>query len=157
MGERSVAVGEGSGCHIAGNADLRGPKPARVQRHSILMLRTRRQSVHIWNPTPCDIFDTRRHPRPNRLWYSWPTCRCACLCMWFTSRAPVTLCQVRHPETRRSLALGRGERVPKRRQVCFCQAQALYGLRCNVSCGVRTHAQLPALDLKSNPLTTRAN
>ena len=25
------------------------------------------------------------------------------------------------------------------------------------SCGVRTHAQLPALDLKSNPLTTRAN
>ena len=27
----------------------------------------------------------------------------------------------------------------------------------NVSCGVRTHAQLPAVDLKSTPLTTRAN
>ena len=27
----------------------------------------------------------------------------------------------------------------------------------NVSCGVRTHAQLPAMDLKSTPLTTRAN
>ena len=26
-----------------------------------------------------------------------------------------------------------------------------------VSCGVRTHAQLPAVDLKSTPLTTRAN
>ena len=26
-----------------------------------------------------------------------------------------------------------------------------------VSCGVRTHAQLPAMDLKSTPLTTRAN
>ena len=25
------------------------------------------------------------------------------------------------------------------------------------SCGVRTHAQLPAVDLKSTPLTTRAN
>ena len=27
----------------------------------------------------------------------------------------------------------------------------------NVSCGVRAHAQLPAVDLKSTPLTTRAN
>ena len=27
----------------------------------------------------------------------------------------------------------------------------------NVSYGVRTHAQLPAVDLKSTPLTTRAN
>ena len=27
----------------------------------------------------------------------------------------------------------------------------------NVSCGVRTHAQLPAVDLKSTPLATRAN
>ena len=27
----------------------------------------------------------------------------------------------------------------------------------NASCGVRTHAQLPAVDLKSTPLTTRAN
>ena len=27
----------------------------------------------------------------------------------------------------------------------------------HVSCGVRTHAQLPAVDLKSTPLTTRAN
>ena len=26
-----------------------------------------------------------------------------------------------------------------------------------VSCGVRVHAQLPAVDLKSTPLTTRAN
>ena len=26
-----------------------------------------------------------------------------------------------------------------------------------VSCGVRTQAQLPAVDLKSTPLTTRAN
>ena len=29
--------------------------------------------------------------------------------------------------------------------------------RNSVSCGVRTHAQLPAVDLKSAPLTTRAN
>ena len=27
----------------------------------------------------------------------------------------------------------------------------------NASCGVRTHAQLPAVDLKSAPLATRAN
>ena len=27
----------------------------------------------------------------------------------------------------------------------------------NVSCGVRTHAQLPAVDLKSTPLTSQAN
>ena len=27
----------------------------------------------------------------------------------------------------------------------------------HVSCGARTHAQLPAVDLKSTPLTTRAN
>ena len=31
------------------------------------------------------------------------------------------------------------------------------GVSRNVSCGVRTHAQLPAVDLKSTPLTTRAN
>ena len=30
-------------------------------------------------------------------------------------------------------------------------------IKCSVSCGVRTHAQLPAVDLKSTPLTTRAN
>ena len=30
-------------------------------------------------------------------------------------------------------------------------------LTCYVSCGVRAHAQLPAVDLKSTPLTTRAN
>lgn len=29
--------------------------------------------------------------------------------------------------------------------------------RCSVSHGVRTHAQLPAVDLKSTPLTTRAD
>ena len=29
--------------------------------------------------------------------------------------------------------------------------------RYHVSCGVRAHAQLPAVDLKSTPLTTRAN
>ena len=30
-------------------------------------------------------------------------------------------------------------------------------MQTNVSCGVRTHALLPAVDLKSTPLTTRAN
>ena len=34
---------------------------------------------------------------------------------------------------------------------------AQHGCAASVSCGVRTHAQLPEVDLKSTPLTTRAN
>ena len=45
--------------------------------------------------------------------------------------------------------------------LCRCNIGAVGGMELaphrNVSCGVRTHAQLPAVDLKSTPLTTRAN
>ena len=37
------------------------------------------------------------------------------------------------------------------------KVRQLEGLAANVSCGVRAHAQLPAVDLKSTPLATRAN
>ena len=43
----------------------------------------------------------------------------------------------------------------------FCRsANPAHGLKqpwWHVSCGARTHAELPPVDLKSTPLTTRAN
>ena len=48
----------------------------------------------------------------------------------------------------------------KKTKPCFIFSNAIrtHGRRAlSASCGVRTHAQLPAVDLKSTPLTSRAN
>ena len=70
---------------------------------------------------------------------------CMCVCVvwvgWVGSVGPVGSVLVG--------PVAAGGRASKVRQ--------LDGLAANVSCGVRAHAQLPAVDLKSTPLTTRAN
>ena len=52
-------------------------------------------------------------------------------------------------------AIARGIR-PRGRDAAIVPCQPRGACIC-VSCGVRAHAQLPAVDLKSTPLTTRAN
>jgi hypothetical protein len=61
----------------------------------------------------------------------------------------------RHPSSPSQLTTAVGEwRTPCR---ASCLVASPQQIQMNVSYGVRTHAQLPAVDLKSTPLTTRAN
>ena len=46
---------------------------------------------------------------------------------------------------------------PRRCPSLFIKQNANANMKTLVSCGVRTHAELPPVDLESTPLTTRAN
>ena len=56
---------------------------------------------------------------------------------------------------------GKTQEIPNGRNAFEAQKRNIQAeialLRENVSCGVRTHAELPPVDLKSTPLATRAN